>query len=129
MSENKIREIPKVYESEYRMCCILWEKEPIRIAELAKLCDEQLGWSRTTTYTVVHRLNERGLLQSENGSVRTLFTKEQVQSSEMEELFEKTFGGSIPAFMAAFVKNRNLSEKEIAEISAMIEEHAKGSAG
>ena len=114
-------QVPKIFESEYRFCLILWRNEPITSANLAKLCNEELGWSRTTTYTVIKRLSERGVLKSENSLVTSLVSKEQVQASEMDEMMEKTFEGSLPAFIAAFAKRQSLSDKEIEEIRRIIE--------
>ena len=112
---------PKIFESEYRFCLILWEHEPIKSGELVKLCREQLGWKPTTTYTVIKRLSERGVLKNENTVVSTLVSKEQVQASEIEELVEKTFEGSLPAFIAAFTKHQKLSQKDIDEVQQMID--------
>ncbi|MBO5798042.1 MAG: BlaI/MecI/CopY family transcriptional regulator [Clostridia bacterium] len=112
---------PKVFESEYRFCLILWEREPIPSAELARLCNERLGWSRTTTYTVIKRLSERGVVANENGTVRSLVSKDEVQAAEIDELVEKTFEGSLPAFVAAFTRHQKLSEAEIAEIRRLID--------
>ena len=114
-------QFPKIFESEYRFCLVLWKHEPITSANLAKLCNEELGWSRTTTYTVIKRLSERGVLKNENSVVSSLVSKEQVQASEMDELMEKTFEGSLPAFIAAFAKRQALSEAEIEEIRRIIE--------
>ena len=113
--------IPKIFESEYRFCLILWEHEPIASPKLAEICREELGWSRTTTYTVIKRLKERGILKSENTIVSTLVSKEEVQISEIDEMMNKTFEGSLPAFIAAFAKRQNLSEKDIEEIKRIIE--------
>ena len=112
---------PKVFESEYRFCLILWEKEPIKSTELAKLCREKLGWSKTTTYTVIKRLSERGVLKNENTVVSSLVSKEEVQLSELDELMEKRFEGSLPAFIAAFARRQSLSAKDIEEIRRIIE--------
>ena len=112
---------PKVFESEYRFCLILWEREPIPSAALARLCNERLGWSRTTTYTVIKRLSERGVVANENGTVRSLVSKDEVQAAEIDELVEKTFEGSLPAFVAAFTRHQKLSEAEIAEIRRLID--------
>ena len=95
--------VPKVFESEYRLCLILWENEPIRSSELVQLCRERLGWKPTTTYTVIKRLSERGVLKNENSVVTSLVSKDQVQAAEIDELVEKTFEGSLPAFVAACV--------------------------
>ena len=112
---------PKIFESEYRFCLILWEHEPLPSAELARLCKETLGWSRTTTYTVIHRLSERGVVKNENGIVSSLVSKDDVQASELDELVEKTFEGSLPAFIAAFTRRTDLSQTEIDQLRAMID--------
>ena len=119
-------EIPKIFESEYRFCLILWEKEPIRSSELVALCRERLGWKPTTTYTVIKRLSERGILKNENSIVSSLITKEEVQAAEIDEMVEKRFEGSIPAFLAAFTKRRRLSEKEIDDVQEMIDRYRGG---
>lgn len=115
-------ETPKIFESEYRFCLILWENEPIRSTELAKLCKERLDWSKTTTYTVIKRLSERGVLKNENTIVTSLISKEEAQLSELDELIEKKFEGSLPAFIAAFARRRALSEKDIEELQRIIGE-------
>ncbi len=119
-------ETPKVFESEYRFCLILWENEPIKSSELVKLCDEQLGWKPTTTYTVIKRLSERGVLKNENTVVSSLVSKSQVQSAVIDEMVEKTFEGSLPAFIAAFTKRQLLTEKEINSVQEMIDRYRKG---
>lgn len=113
---------PKVYESEYRFCLILWENEPIKSKELVKLCEERLGWKSTTTYTVIKRLSERGIVKNENTIVTSLVSKEMVQESEIEELVEKTFEGNLPAFFAAFGRHKKLSDKEMEELRRIIGE-------
>ena len=114
-------ETPKVYESEYRFCLILWRNEPISSAKLAKLCNEELGWSRTTTYTVIKRLSDRCVVKNENATVTSLISKEQIQAAEMDEMVNKTFEGSLPAFIAAFAKRQELTDAEIEEIRRIIE--------
>lgn len=116
-----IMNTPKVFESEYRFCLILWENEPIKSSELVKLCKEQLGWKPTTTYTVIKRLSERGVLKNENTVVTSLVSKEQVQAAEIDGMVEKTFEGSLPAFIAAFTKHRRFSQREIDEVQQMID--------
>jgi predicted transcriptional regulator len=116
-------ETPKVFESEYRFCLILWEHEPVKSSELVTLCKEQLGWKPTTTYTVIKRLSERGVLKNENTIVSTLVTKEQVQQAEMEEMMEKTFEGSVPAFIAAFANSKRLTPDDIAQLEELIERY------
>ena len=119
-------ETPKVFESEYRFCLILWENEPINSTKLAKLCNEKLGWSRTTTYTVIRRLSERGVVKNENATVTSLVSKDEVQAAEIDELVEKTFQGSMPAFIAAFTRRRKLSGEEVAEIRRMLDRYEDG---
>ena len=120
-----MKEIPKIHESEYRFCLILWENEPIQSAKLAQLCKERLGWSRTTTYTIIHRLSERGVVKSENAIVTALIKKEEVQLREMNEMVEKTFKGSLPAFIAAFARRQKLSDKDVEELRRLIDQGGK----
>ncbi|HIZ94245.1 MULTISPECIES: BlaI/MecI/CopY family transcriptional regulator [unclassified Flavonifractor] len=114
-------ETPKIFESEYRFCLILWEHEPVTTTELVKLCQAQLGWKRTTTYTVIKRLGERGVLKNQDGLVTALISREDAQVSELDELMEKKFQGSLPAFLAAFARRQSLTEKEVEEIRRIIE--------
>ena len=114
---------PKVFESEYKFCLILWENEPIKSTDLAKLCDKQLGWKKATTYTVINRLSERGVLKNEDDIVTSLVSKEEVQQAQMEELLERTFEGSMPAFIAAFAKRQKLSDEEIKQLQDMIDSY------
>ena len=114
---------PKIFESEYRFCLILWEHEPIGSTKLAKLCNEKLGWSRTTTYTVIRRLSDRGVVKNENAIVTSLVSKNQVQAAEIDEMVEKTFEGSVPAFLAAFTRRKALSREEVNEIRKMLDQY------
>ena len=108
---------PKIFESEYRLCLILWGHEPIKSSELVKLCGEELGWKPTTVYTVIKRLSERGVLKNEDTLVTSLVSKDEVGAAEIDELVEKRFGGSL----AAFTKERRLSRAQIDEIQDMID--------
>ena len=117
-------EIPKIHEGEYRFCLIMWEHEPISAAQLVKLCQEQLGWKRTTTYTVIKRLGERGVLKNEDGIVTALVSKDEAQACEIDELVEKKFEGSLPAF----TKRQDLSNDELDEVQQMIDRIRKGEA-
>lgn len=119
-------EIPKIHESEYRFCLIMWEHEPITPVELVKLCQEKLGWKRTTTYTVIKRLGERGVLKNEDGFIRSLVSKDEAQAYEIDELVEKKFEGSLPAFLAAFTKHQDLSANDLDEIQQMIDRIREG---
>lgn len=113
---------PKIFESEYRFCLILWEHEPISSRELSDLCREQLQWSKTTTYTVLKRLCDRGVVKNENTIVTSLVSKDEAQVAELDELMEKKFQGSLPSFVAAFARRQKLSERQIAAIQAIIDE-------
>ena len=112
--------IPKIFESEYRFCLILWKHEPVSSSQLAKLCGEELGWSRTTTYTVIKRLNDKGVVNNTDSIITSLVSKEEAQISQINEMLEKTFEGSIPAFIAAFAKRENLSDGDIEGIRRII---------
>ena len=116
---------PKIFESEYRFCTILWEHEPVKSSTLVELCREQLGWKPTTTYTVIKRLSERGILKNDNTIVTSLVSRDEVQASEIDELVEKRFGGSLPAFVAAFAGHRKISGAELDEIQQMIDRFRK----
>lgn len=118
-------ETPRIFESEYRFCLILWEHAPVRSSELVALCREQLGWKPTTTYTVIKRLSERGVLKNEDSVVTALVSKDSVQAAQLNEMVEKTFEGSLPAFVAAFTKHQKPSRKEIDEIQAMIDRYRR----
>ena len=118
--------VPKIHESEYRFCLIMWEHEPVTAPELVKLCQEQLGWKRTTTYTVIKRLGERGVLKNEDGQISSLVSKADAQAREINELVEEKFEGSLPAFVAAFTKRQDISGEELDEVQRMIDRIRKG---
>ena len=110
-------ETPKIFESEYRFCQILWAHEPVKSRELVALCAEHLGWKPTTTYTVIKRLSERGVLKNENTVVTSLISQ--------DEVLDKRFDGSLPAFVAAFTKSSHVSDKELDEVQKMIDLYRK----
>ena len=116
-------ETPKIFESEYRFCLLLWENEPVNSTRLVALCKEQLGWSKATTYTVIRRLAERGVVKNEDTIVTSLLSKEEAQKARLEEMMEETFEGSMPAFLAAFSKSKRLSKSEVEQIQAMIDSY------
>lgn len=100
---------------------IIWENEPVASGELVKLCEEKLNWKKSTTYTVLRKLCERGIFQNQNGIVTSILSKQEVQALQSEQFVVETFGGSLPAFIAAFTSKNKLSQEEIAEISKMID--------
>ena len=112
---------PKIFESEYRFCLILWEHEPVSSGKLVQLAKDGLGWSKATTYTVIRRLSERGVVKNENATVTALISKEQAQKHRLEEMVEETFEGSMPAFIAAFSKSKKLSRQEVDQLKALID--------
>lgn len=114
-------ETPKIFESEYRFCLILWEHEPVNSTKLVQLAKEGLGWSKATTYTVIRRLAERGVVKNENATVTALISKEQAQQSRLTEMVEETFEGSMPAFIAAFSRSRKLTKQEVDQLKALID--------
>ena len=116
-------ETPKIFESEYRFCQILWEREPVSSTELVRLCRERLGWKKSTTYTVIKRLSERGVVRLENAVVTALVSREQVQRSESRQLIDRAFDGSLPRFIAAFTSGKALTRDEVSEIRRLIDEY------
>lgn len=116
-------ETPKIFESEYRFCLLLWENEPVNSTRLVSLCKDQLGWSKATTYTVIRRLCERGVVQNENTIVSSLISKEEAQKARLQEMMEETFEGSMPAFLAAFSKSKKLSRSEVQQLKALIDQY------
>ena len=116
-------ETPKIFESEYRFCLLLWEHEPINSTQLAALCKEKLGWSKATTYTVLRRLSERGVLKNENAVVTSLVSKQEVQCSRVSQMVDETFEGSMPAFIAAFSNSKRLSKSEVDQLRELIDSY------
>ena len=116
-------ETPKIFESEYRFCLILWDNEPVNSTRLVELCKQQLGWSKATTYTVIRRLSERGVVRNENATVTAIVSKEQAQKARLEEMVDETFEGSMPAFIAAFSKSKKLSKSEVDQLKALIDSY------
>lgn len=112
----------KVHESEYRFLLILWEQEPVTSPELVKLCSGRLGWKKSTAYTVIRKLSEKGIVKSEKTVVEALVTKEEVDRQAGEELLERTCQGNIPAFFAAFLKDRKLTKDEVEKLRKLIDE-------
>lgn len=118
-------ETPKIFESEYRFCLLLWEYEPINSTQLAALCKERLGWSKATTYTVLRRLSERGVLKNENAVVTSLVSKQEVQRARVSQMVDETFEGSMPAFIAAFSNSKRLSKNEVDQLRALIDSYGE----
>lgn len=115
-------DIYKLAYGEYRFADLVWKHEPINSTKLVKLSEERLGWKKATTYTVLRKLCERGILKNEEATVTSLVKKEQIQKYESEALLEKSFDNSLPLFLASFLKDKKLSGKEAEQIKKLIEE-------
>ena len=113
----------KLGAMESRFADLIWEQEPIPSPELAKQSEEIFGWKKSTTYTVLRRLCERGLFQNADGTVTSLVSREEYYAMQSEQFVEETFQGSLPGFLAAFTKRRRLSEKEIDALQDLIDRH------
>ena len=111
---------------ESRFADIIWGNEPVSSAEVVKLAEKELGWKKSTTYTVLKRLCEKGIFKNEGGKVSSLISKSEFYALQSERFVEETFSGSLPAFIAAFTKRKALSADEIEEIRRLIDEHAEG---
>ena len=107
---------------ESRFADLIWANEPISTQELTRLCEQKLGWKRTTTYTVLKRLSERGLFRNDGGQVSSLVSRDAFYGHRSCQFIEESFGGSLPAFLAAFASHRSLTEDEVAQIRRLIEE-------
>lgn len=100
---------------------VIWEKEPVGSGELVKLCDEKFGWKKSTTYTVLKKLCEKGLFQNQDGIVTSIVSREAFYAAKSEQFVADTFKGSLPAFIAAFTSGKKLTKNEVDEIQNMID--------
>lgn len=108
-----------------RFADIVWANEPVGSGELVKICEKELNWKKATTYTVLRKLCEKGLLKNENGVVSSLISKEEFYSAKSEQIIEESYEGSLPAFIAAFISRKTLTVKEADEIQKMIDTFRK----
>ena len=115
-------------EMEMRFAELIWENEPLGSGELVKLCVEALGWKKSTTYTVLKKLCEKGFFKNEGGTVSSLISEKEMRSRDSREFVENSFGGSLPAFLAAFASGRKLSKEEVADIRRLIDDYGKEAA-
>ncbi len=120
-----IMEENKLFESEYLLCKIIWENEPIKSGKLVEIVEKELGWKPSTTYTVIKRLTKRGILISEKMIVRSLIIEEEAQTSLIREVLDTRFNSSCPAFLAAFSKSIEMTDKDIDDIQKMLDELRK----
>ena len=110
----------KLFDAEYRMMDLLWDREPITSSELSKLCEEKFGWKKTTTFTQIKRMIDRGFLRSEKTVLTALVKRDQVEQYDSEEIIDHRFGGSLPKFITAFVGTKKLSREELDELRRLI---------
>ena len=108
---------------ESRFADIIWENEPLSSTELARRSAERLGWKKSTTYTVLKRLCDKGLFRNENGTVTSRLSRAEFYAMQSERFVEETFGGSLPAFLAAFASRKALSPEEVALLRRMVDEY------
>ena len=108
---------------ESKFADLIWEREPIPSGELVKLCEKELSWKKPTTYTVLRKLCEKGIFVNENGIASSLISRQEFYAMQSERFVEETFDGSLPAFVAAFTKRKQLSKEEIEELRKLIDTH------
>ncbi|MBP1989362.1 BlaI/MecI/CopY family transcriptional regulator [Paenibacillus eucommiae] len=115
----------KLFDAEYKFVNIIWDNEPVNSTELVRLCLEKLGWKKSTTYTVLRKLCERGILQNENSMVSSLLKREDTQKYESNAIIDKAFDGSLPQFLTAFLGGKKISEQQANELKGIIERATK----
>ncbi len=116
-------EIQKLCDSDYRFMCVVWDNAPLNSGELVKLCEQELGWKKSTTYTVVRKMCEKGYISNENATVRVLIDKDRVQAEESTYFVDRTFNGSLPGFIAAFLGGKKISGEEAEKLKKLIDEY------
>lgn len=111
----------RLCNSDYRFMTIVWDHAPVGSGELVRICQAELGWKKSTTYTEIRRLCEKGFLKNEKATVEPLVTREEIQSQVSDDFIERTFGGSLPGFLTAFLGGRKLSAGEAQELKRLID--------
>ena len=112
--------------ADYRLLSLIWDAEPVASPELCKLAEAQLGWKRTTTYTVLKRICDKGFAQSERTIVTSLWSREDVRRLESRQVLERSFDGSLPQFIAAFLGNEKINDHEAEQLKRLIDEYREG---
>ena len=118
-------EYKKLFDAEYKVMQIVWDNEPFGSRELAEICFKELGWKKSTTYTMLKRLIEKGYTNNDNATVTSLISKEEVQKRESKDFVETNFAGSLYSFIAAFTSDNDLSDDEIKKIQKLIKDSKK----
>ena len=119
----------KLGKMETRFAELIWANAPVSSGELVRLCQEELEWKKSTTYTMLRRLCQRGIFQNENGVVTPLLSREEVLARQSEAFLEENFQGSLPRFLAAFTARKPLSDQEVRELEALIRRSGEGREG
>jgi predicted transcriptional regulator len=116
----------KLTDSEEKFAELIWQNEPIGSGDLVKLCEKEMNWKKSTTYTVLKKLCEKGIFQNENAVVSSLIRMDEYYAKQSIRFVEDTFGGSLPKFLTAFIGGRKLSEHQAEELKRLIDEHKEG---
>ena len=111
---------------ESRFAELIWDGEPVSSTELVRLAERELEWKKSTTYTVLKRLCEKGIFQNEGGVVTSRLSREEYAARQSEQFVEETFSGSLPAFLTAFTRRKKLTEEEIDQLQQLIERNRRG---
>lgn len=120
---KKRTQIPALTEAEEKMANLIWDRGDMKSMELVRLCEEEMDWKKSTTYTILRRIEEKGILKNEDGLVSAQISREHFMASQSRQYVEKSFGGSLPRFLAAFTRLEKLSREEIDQIQQMINEY------
>jgi len=118
MTENQL----KLFDAEYKFMNIVWTYEPINSTKLTRICEKTLGWKKPTTYSMIKKLCQRGIMQNEKATVTTLIAREDVQKYEADVFIDKVFDGSVPSFITSFLQDKSLSTEEAQKIKSLIDE-------
>lgn len=113
----------RLCESDYRFMDIIWDSEPVGSTELVKLCAQRLGWKKSTTYTMLKKLCEKGLARNDSATVTALVPRSEIQAIESEVFMEQTFGGSLPSFLVSFLGGKTISQQQAEELKRLIDAH------
>ncbi|MBR1692922.1 MAG: BlaI/MecI/CopY family transcriptional regulator [Lachnospiraceae bacterium] len=119
----------KLGEMEQKFAEMIWRLAPVKSGELVRRCEDEFGWKKSTTFTMLKRLCERGIFRNDGGTVCTLMTEEEFHAARSEQFVQETYNGSIPLFLAAFTKRRKLSGREVEEIRQLIDAYDESSNG
>lgn len=113
----------RLAESDLRFLEVIWDNEPVGSMRLVELCGERLGWKKSTTYTMIKKLSEKGMIRNEGATVTSLVGREEVRSAESERFVEQTFAGSLPGFLVSFLGGKTISAREAEELKRLIDQH------